>query len=179
MDTTKTGEGYICFQGKHCDTITFPLYTENGLWFYKTNPYKDYVLSTTNKQQPHTTALIKRLSAENLYELYHARFGHPGQKIMSQLHLHIDGLPHLTRPPMFQCQACMLAKTTKRAIPAKSHHKVSPLQPGPAVNSPNTPSTTAPTIQPGTQFHMDMGFVHGTKYQHKDEDGTTVTGLDG
>ncbi len=32
---------------------------------------------------------------------------------------------------------------------------------------------------PGERFHMDMGFVRGTKYSTKDEDGTTVTSLDG
>ncbi len=33
--------------------------------------------------------------------------------------------------------------------------------------------------QPGERFHMDMGFVRGTKYNHKDEDGRIITSLDG
>jgi dUTP pyrophosphatase len=33
--------------------------------------------------------------------------------------------------------------------------------------------------RPGEKFHMDMGFVCGTKYSHKDEDGRLITSLDG
>jgi hypothetical protein len=29
--------------------------------------------------------------------------------------------------------------------------------------------------KPGERFHMDMGFVRGTKYSTKDEDGRTIT----
>jgi hypothetical protein len=32
---------------------------------------------------------------------------------------------------------------------------------------------------PGTSFRMDMGFVHGMKYTHKDEDGRLISSLDG
>ncbi len=32
---------------------------------------------------------------------------------------------------------------------------------------------------PGERFHMDMGFVRGTKYGIKDADGNIVTSLDG
>ncbi len=35
------------------------------------------------------------------------------------------------------------------------------------------------SCQPGERFHMDMGFIRGTKYSSKNEDGTTVTSLDG
>jgi hypothetical protein len=33
--------------------------------------------------------------------------------------------------------------------------------------------------KPGQRFHMDMGFVRGTKFSHRDNDGNLVTSIDG
>jgi hypothetical protein len=42
----------------------------------------------------------------------------------------------------------------------------------------NLPSSSA-ACKPGTQFHMDMGFFRGTKYNIQDKDGHIKTSLDG
>lgn len=39
--------------------------------------------------------------------------------------------------------------------------------------------TTDIGCQPGERFHMDLGFVRGTKFSYKDEDGNLVTSMDG
>jgi len=39
--------------------------------------------------------------------------------------------------------------------------------------------SSSDSLLPGQMFHMVMGFVQGTKYGHKDEDGHLVTSLDG
>jgi len=51
---------------------------------------------------------------------------------------------------------------------------------GPSLPHPiNTPHhTDQPTI-PGQTFQADMGFVRGTKYQHRDIDGQLITSMDG
>jgi len=170
----QTGEGYIRFHGTKCDEITFPLHTVNGLWYYNTNPHKDYIPLHVDSAQQHT-ALITCISSESLYELYHARLGHPGQKVMSMVHHRVEGIPKLTRPPLFQCQACMLAKVTKRAVHAQNQKDTSRSHKDSAAQ----PIKENERLAPGTHFHMDMGFVRGSKYRTKDEDGQMVTSLDG
>jgi hypothetical protein len=39
--------------------------------------------------------IILWLNAAGIYELIHACFGHPGQKVMAELHHHVDGLHKL------------------------------------------------------------------------------------
>jgi hypothetical protein len=56
------------------------------------------------------------MAKHGLYELIHAQMGHPGETTMTQLHKHVDGVSKLTKPPLFRCHTCMLAKCTKRAI---------------------------------------------------------------
>jgi len=104
--------------------------------------------------------------------------------------MHVDGLPKIVKPPMYTCNTCMLTKATKRAMTAKSlqeavteykhQHIYLPSSP---LHTPHTPQplpkTSAPRGEPGTHFQMDMGFVRGTKYQVKDEDGNIITSLDG
>lgn len=42
--------------------------------------------------------------------------GHPGETAMTQLHKHVNGVSKLTKPPLFCCHTCLLAKATKRAL---------------------------------------------------------------
>lgn len=172
-----TGNGYISCQGDNCEKIILPLYENNGLWYYNATNFKDYVPLSTVSQSQHQnhTALITRLTLERLYELYHARLGHPGQKVMAIAHQHVDGMPQITRPPMCQCHACVLAKVTKRAVNTNPDTKS---RRQPSTSSYNAPQTTE-TPSPGTHFHMDMGFIRGSNFQHKDTDGNMVTSLDG
>jgi len=94
---------------------------------------------------------------------------------MSMVHHRVEGIPKLTRPPLFQCQACMLAKVTKRAVHAQNQKDTSRSHKDSAAQ----PIKENERLAPGTHFHMDMGFVRGSKYRTKDEDGQMVTSLDG
>ncbi len=89
---------------------------------------------------------------------------------MSTLHLHVNGISKLQKPPNFQCLTCMMVKSCKRSIPAQV-----------GVTSIPTRTDTPPSHEiytPGSGFHMDMGFVRGSAYQQKSEDGHIVTSLD-
>jgi hypothetical protein len=162
-----TKQGHITFSGDNAEDVCFPLFENNGLWYYHQDDYKDYI-------HPHTDIpTIQKVNAGGLYELFHARLGHPGEKVMGQLHKHVDGLPKLKPPPLFRCNTCLLVNATKRPIPSAV-----PTQTSSTTQHPDKPSTAA-TQQPGTFFQMDMGFVRGTKYRMKGTDGGIVTSLDG
>ena len=36
-----------------------------------------------------------------------------------------------------------------------------------------------PTAQPGQHFHMDWGFVRGSQFCHENEEGSTITSING
>jgi hypothetical protein len=83
----------------------------------------------------------------------------------------------------------MLVNATKRAITTKAlidHIKNNELEP--SSSPPVLPTETSPVklkqprpskLLPGQQFHMDMGFVRGTQYSHRGEDGNLITSVDG
>jgi hypothetical protein len=110
-----TDKGHITFTNNDTNnSITYPLTAQNGLWFSLIDDYMDIppaTLAITNKP------IIHCLTNAGLYELIHARMGHPGERIMSTLHLHVDGIPKLNKLPLHKCKTCMLVKATKRAIP--------------------------------------------------------------
>ncbi len=97
--------------------------------------------------------------------------GHPGQKTMSILHLHINGMAKLHQPPFFWCHTCMMDKLIKCTLPAQ-------------VRTGHEPSGAASLLLPqeqshgipGSRFHMDT--VRGYKYGYKGEDDHLVTSLD-
>jgi hypothetical protein len=67
----------------------------------------------------------------------------------------------------------MMVKATRRALAQTQHYGPSTqkqhMQDQPMLHS----------DAPGTRFHMDMGFVRGSNFSHKHEDGHLVTSLDG
>jgi len=67
-------------------------------------------------------ATVQQMTKRGLYELIHAQMGHPGETTMTQLHKHVDGVSKLTKPPLFRCHTCMLAKCTKQAITKQELH---------------------------------------------------------
>jgi len=166
-----SGKGHIAFANnttKH--SITFPLTEHNGLWYSNITDCADY--QSLLDDQPYKP-MIKRVTSAGMYELIHARLGHPGERIMSTLHLHVDGTTKLTKPPFHKCKTCMMVKATRRALTQTQHYGPSTqkqhMQDQPMLHS----------DAPGTRFHMDMGFVRGSNFSHKHEDGHLVTSLDG
>jgi hypothetical protein len=136
---------------------------------------------------PHPRPLIHRLTSSALYEIMHARLGHPGGRVMQDIHLHASGVPKLRKPTLFKCGSCTLVNATKRAISQKevkqaiASNQNSTDHPKPDSTQNTSPSEQTPEEQllPGQTFQADMGFVRGTKYHHKDEDGQIITSMDG
>jgi hypothetical protein len=87
------GKGFITFthNNKAEQSVTYPLILKNGLWFYIYDTVTD---DFDQMRQP----IVKRMSTAGMYDLYHARLGHPGERTMSIIHLHVDGIPKLTKP---------------------------------------------------------------------------------
>jgi hypothetical protein len=89
--------------------------------------------------------------------------------------------------PVYKCKTCMLVNATKRAT--KNQHFLGSKTRRQRLASQSDAKCLKGTIpytlpglmacRPGEKFHMDMGFVCGTKYSHKDEDGRLITSLDG
>lgn len=136
--------------------------------------------------------------------LGHFRVGCPGETTEKLLSHHVDDCPTLKRHPLFQCPFCMDVKITKRpmdraykpsasasmpttdTIPPTVHMS----QPAEATSLEQMPEPIPPKppdprdipleeLRPGQWFQMDMGFVRGSGFDSKDEDGRRITSLDG
>jgi hypothetical protein len=178
------GSGYISFSGTS-ETLKYPLYERNGLWYYEYDDFHDIPTPTHD-----TKPMVQRLTTTGLYGLLHARLGHPGETVMSQISHHVVGLLKLRKPTMFKCHTCLLVNATKRAVTNRdlpTGNNITITEPQatkvtPAYDLISLPPDTEPgkpNMPPGTFFQMDMGYVRGTKYRVKDTDGNIVTSLDG
>jgi dUTP pyrophosphatase len=188
-----TGHGWIKLYYRNEDTpITYTLTNINNLWYHDgtgcTIEDYDYTLQRT---QP----LVRRLARPAQYELYHQRFGHPGQQIMSILHKHVDHVPPLKGHPLYKCTSCEHSKSRQHAhnhndTPSTSFHPDNKdEQPVPQestqtesqedVTSDPTKSLEETDIQCGHHFSIDYGFMKGSGYCIKDEEVKTITSIDG
>jgi len=157
-----TGKGYIQFHWRdHDEPLTYPLHMSNGLW------YTDSSKCTISDYNPsHINPIIRHLSQPAAYELWHQRLGHPGKRAMCTIHLYMDDIPELRCNSFYKCSSCLHAKMTQRAH--NTSHKIKV----------QVESTTQPTYC-DQSFHIDYGFMKGTGYCTKDEEGRTITSVDG
>jgi hypothetical protein len=98
------------------------------------------------------------------------------------IHKHAEGVPKLAPPPLFRCDTCLRTKATKRAVTAadvNARLKQSDNGMYAADDDPIASVSNKPGTLPDANFHIDMGFVRGTKFSERDEDGRLVTSLDG
>ena len=172
-----TGQGYVEFHNRHTDgCIRFSLTSSNGLWFHApANTYDDYhdiIKSAAEATQP----TICRLTKAAEYGLAHFRYGCAGQRNLSIVHLHVDNQPKLCMPNFFKCNTCMIATGDHRATSTQ-----------------DTSSATATfddwfednakdldaNCDPGQHFHVDFGFMKGSDFCKHDEEGQTITTIDG
>jgi hypothetical protein len=69
--------GFIKFTNNNDNTsIAYPLYQENGLWFYS-NEVMDYTIHSGAFQM--TQPINRKLTPLFMYALIRARMGHPGE----------------------------------------------------------------------------------------------------
>jgi hypothetical protein len=162
--------------------VVFPLYETNGLWYYNNDDYCDNLPMITCNYA-NLGATVQQMTKRGLYELIHAQMGHPGETVMAQLHRHVDGVTKLSKPQLFRCRMCLLAKVTKQVVTKQNIQNAILLHSTRDTDTEDGDLDSGADIQydskAGTHFHMDMGFVRGTKYNIKDEDGHIKTSLDG
>lgn len=79
---------------------------------------------------------------------------------MSKVHEHIVGVPKLKKNKLYSCATCMSTKFKKVHIgPTKTITKV---------------ATKTAHSEPGQHLHLDFGFVCGSDWTKKDNDGRLV-----
>jgi len=148
--------------------IVYTLHNSNNLWYHEGATHrKDYI-------SPQPQPRIRRLTAPAQYELYHQRLGHPGERILSIAHLHINQIPQLRGVPFYKCASCAHAKLRRQ------HHESS--VPTADTKTHNTPQPNNPisvTQHCGQRFSIDFGFMKGTGYSTTDKYGHTITSIDG
>ena len=157
--------GYIRFSTKSgIQSATVNTYLKNGIW-YAHQSLLDCICSTYDDmaETPELISpLLRKLNAAATHELWHQRLCHPGKTTMETVHKTADGVPILThgRNGFYKCQTCMRAKAERSAkhVDQEPSFKVE---------------------RPGQLFHMDFGFVRGSDFKEKNEEGKIVTSRDG
>jgi len=173
------GRGHIKFHRRDGESdVTYQLKCNNGLWFHSnihdTNDFQTWTSINGCSKQP----TIHRLHKAAEYHLGHLRYGCAGERNLSIVHLHVDHQPKLQKHCFFKCLTCMLATGDCRATTSASD----------ANNSSKTAfddwfddaaDVSLEDGDPGQHFHVDFGFMKGSGYCKKDEEGRTITSIDG
>ena len=158
----------------------FEAYSNNNLWFHNMSPADSntYIHPTVN-----------RLSSIAKYELWHQRLIHPGERCMKCIHHHVDGInDQLTGNTFYRCASCMQGKPRKspsRPQTSLKHKgkKYRTRKHRPSIEVEDDTNAIddilIPNAKPGQHFHMDFGFVRGSSYTIKQEDGPPITSKEG
>ncbi len=169
-----SGQGWVRLYYRDKSTpITYMLVNINNPWYHIGDgcTVEDFDLT-----QQHTTPVIRRLTAEGNYELYHQRLGHPGERAMSIIHKHVDHIPPLKRHDLYKCEACEHAKRRSRNTTSNAS-TTSPM--AQSIDTiPNTRDDQSSAVC-GQHFSIDYGFMRGSTYTDQDDKGHTVTSIDG
>jgi deoxyuridine 5'-triphosphate nucleotidohydrolase len=151
----------------------FKIFCKNDLWYH-------HIDSLTPRSS--SSPKVNHLSNAAKYELWHQRTAHAGTNTLEVLHKHATGVPPLKGNAFYRCPSCMSGKLcTKRAIGKPTPSKGATTSQASSTSTPTSSPTSnekQPSI-PGQHFAMDFGFVRGSSYNIKTEEGTTVTSLDG
>ena len=169
----ETKRGYIEFHRRDAaPSSKFSLYMSNGLWYYEN--YRDATDYVTERPS------IRRLTKPLEYQLYHYRWGCMGQRNSSGIHHHVDHQPKLQMPPLFKCLTCMMATGAYRDIATPDDDiRVAKFDDWFRDWFRDDDITLDLNCTPGQHFHVDFGFMRGSAYSKKDEDGQIITPIDG
>ena len=153
----------------------FSAYMENNLWYH----YLDHTTSRTSQPQ------VCKLTDAAEHELWHHRLGHPGKTVTSIIHDHVEGVPKLRANQFYICASCMTGKFCKAHIGQPKHTLESVLKKLPDdIKAKVQQEIDIPNQLPKDQYgvgqhlHMDFGFVRGSDWSKKDNDGKLVTSVD-
>jgi hypothetical protein len=169
--------GYINFITQNNQKVNSPLISRNSLWYYQSENATDFLPGEYMVQR---TPIINHLTYNGQYELIQAQFGHPGTTAMSALQQHMDNIPKLCPHSVYKCPACLHMKLVRWASKVKQVQETLSTPPTDTkqISTLHTRPNNDTTCKPGECFHMDMGFVCGTKFTIRDTDGNLVTILD-
>ena len=175
----ETGKGYLQFYRKTAKPpLTFSLSSANGLWYYTNkNDTDDY--ATWISRTHHETPIVRKLSKSAEHLLGHLRYGCAGKRCLAGIHHHVDNQPQLHMPDFFWCPTCFVT-SDEQQFP-NDPNKYKSHQPSDLYDDWFDGPTEDPDHQlsPGQCFHVDFGFMKGTGYCTKDEEGRTITSIDG
>ena len=147
--------------------FTYPTFMRKNLWFH----YLFKPSSNSSDINPQTS-IICTLYYGATFDLWHHRLGHPGTKIIEQFSDHTIGVPKLKPHKFYNCALCSRCKFHSRHIPALSQSK-SIINTIYEIMPMNEIATTI-----GQHLHMDFGFVRGSDWSMKTNDGKLVTSVD-
>ena len=169
VDTT-TGT-FILLARDGVNHIIYPTHMKNNLWFHYMKPIPNYPqLNIPN------TSVVRALNANATFELWHHRLGHPGTNVTEKFHEHTIGVPPMKYPSFYVCGSCLRSKfhsrTMKRININTFQSSSLPVHPSPPTVIPDTSCIA------GQHLHMDYGFVRGSDWNQKDNDGKLVTSVD-
>ena len=162
---------------------TFKSYSHNNLWYHDI-PHSTDKANISQLIHPK----INRLHSAARHELWHQRLIHPGERCMTEIHKHVDGIDMPLKGNCFyRCAACLQGKPKKKNRGPSSSLKHARKRNKQARNIPSPPpepindndDIIIKNAIPGQYFHMDFGFVRGSKYTIKQETGHTITSKDG
>lgn len=103
-----SGQGWLKLYYRASDMfIQFNLTNVNNLW------YHDASYKTIDDYKQPLQPLVRRLNQAAQFELFHQRFGHPGERAMTILHKYVDHVPPLKGHAFYKCASCAHAKTTR------------------------------------------------------------------
>ena len=184
-----TGKGYLAFvqSDSSCSSVKVRLQEQNGLWYHEIESGSYAPLDADGLQ-------VNALSDAAKYELWHQRLGHCGAWVLENAHKHVGGVPKLKGNAFFKCPSCMSGKLCTKRSNAKGQRQL-----GTVVDYCKTTcdidqrDTTyldpviedfldeihLPSANPGQHFHIDFGFVRGSGYHKINDQGRTVTSIDG
>ena len=172
-----TGTGRLEFHRRsNAPPLTFNLRSSNGLWYYNNNnDHDDYTTWTArciHGEQP----VIRRMSKLGEYVLYHFRYGCAGERDLLGVHHRVDNQPKLSKHAFFKCPTCCTF-TSDMQMPETVDASNIPAEVCDWLDD-NIPEAEKSCL-PGQHYHIDFGFMKGSGYCQKDEEGRTITSIDG
>jgi hypothetical protein len=102
-----SGKGYIQFHRRTGSTLTYPLRTDNGLWYTD-----NHGCAMADYQNTATTPTVRKLTNAALCELMHQCLGHPGECIMKTIPHHMEDISPLKGNSFYKCASCIHGKMT-------------------------------------------------------------------
>ena len=173
----------------NCPDFEIPIYSRNDLWYHRIESFCQPCTTTDDQTKIEANSndpSVRRISTAATYELWHQRSGHIGHKALTEWHKHATGVPQLKGNAFYKCPSCMSGKLCIRQPIGKQTKKQKETDSKfwDATKIENLlnyedDDDYLPDAEPGQHFSMDYGFVRGSQFKSKDEDGHVVTSFDG